>query len=170
MVVLVTTPTLAQEPPPQEPVVPLPEVRVSAPGRLPEAPLPLDHVPGSVQILTGEQIRESGAVTLQDALTRLPGVAVQDEQGNSVQPGLSFRGFQATSVTGVPQGISVFVDGVRVNEPDVEEVNFDLIPLDDIERIEVIRGPSAVFGRNTLGGSINIVIRRGRDAPEASAT
>src|SRR5919109_618766 len=120
MVVLVTTPTLAQEPPPQEPVVPLPEVRVSAPGRLPEAPLPLDHVPGSVQILTGEQIRESGAVTLQDALTRLPGVTVQDEQGNSVQPDVSFRGFQATSVTGVPQGISVFVDGVREFEPAVE--------------------------------------------------
>jgi iron complex outermembrane receptor protein len=165
--VLVTTPSLAQEPtPPAEPVVPLPEVRVSAPGRLPEAPLPLDHVPGSVQILTGEQIRESGAVTLQDALTRLPGVTVQDEQGNSVQPDVSFRGFQATSVTGVPQGISVFVDGVRVNEPDVEEVNFDLIPLDDIERIEVIRGPSALFGRNTLGGAVNIITRRGGEVRE----
>ena len=69
-------------------------------------------------------------------------------------------------VTGVPQGISVFVDGVRVNEPTVEEVNFDLIPLDDVERIGLIRGPSAVFGRNTLGGSLNIITKRGGDKPE----
>ena len=41
-----------------------------------------------------------------------------------------------TSVTGVPQGVSVFLDGVRINEPTVEEVNFDLIPLDDLERLE----------------------------------
>jgi outer membrane receptor protein involved in Fe transport len=78
----------------------------------------------------------------------------------------SLRGFQATPVTGAPQGISVFVDGVRVNEPTVEEINFDLLPLDDIERIEVIRGPGAVFGRNTLGGVINIVTRRGVEVRE----
>src|SRR2546425_185346 len=58
------------------------------------------------------------------------------------------------------------VDGVRVNEPGVEEVNFDLIPLDDVERIELIRGPSAVFGRNALGGAINIVTRRGGERRE----
>src|SRR5712664_4464993 len=80
VVVLVTTPALAQEPaPPAEPVIRLPEVRISAPARLPEAPLPLDHVPGSVQILTGDAIRESGAVSLQDALTRLPGITAPDE-------------------------------------------------------------------------------------------
>ena len=54
------------------------------------------------------------------------------------------------------------VDGVRVNEPAVEQVNFDLIPLDDIERVEVIRGPSALFGRNTLGGVLNTITRRGQ--------
>ena len=66
----------------------------------------------------------------------------------------------------MPQGISVFVDGVRVNEPTVEEVNFDLLPLEDIERIEVIRGPAVLFGRNTLGGAINIITRRGQEARE----
>src|SRR5207247_7204668 len=106
----------------------------------------------------------SGATNLQEALTRLPGVTLTDEQGNSQQHDISFRGFQATSVTGVPQGISVFVDGVRVNEPTVEEVNFDLLPLADIERIEVIRGPAVLFGRNTLGGAINIITRRGQEA------
>jgi outer membrane cobalamin receptor len=155
-------------PPAAEPVVRLPAVEVSAPARLPDAPLPIDHVPGSVQVITGDAVRASGAANLQEYLTRLPGVTINDEQGNSQQPDVSFRGFQATSVTGVPQGISVFVDGVRVNEPTVEEVNFDLLPLDDIERIEVVRGPTALFGRNTLGGALNIVTRRGGEARESS--
>jgi iron complex outermembrane receptor protein len=154
---------LAQAP---EAPIRLPPVTISAPARLPGAPLPDGSVPATVQTITGEEIRRSGAVTLQDYLKRLPGVTLNDEQGNAFQPGVQLRGFQVSPVTGVPQGVSVFVDGVRVNEPTVDEVNFDLIPLDDVERIELIRGPSAVFGRNTLGGSLNIVTRRGSGAPE----
>jgi iron complex outermembrane recepter protein len=164
---------LAQAQPPAAPpaespeeVVKLPAVEVTAPARLPGAPLPVDHVPGSVQILSGDALRGGGIVTTQDALATLPGVSLVDQQGNRAQPDVTFRGFQVTSVTGVPQGISVFVDGVRVNEPTVEEVNFDLIPLDDVERIELLRGPSAIFGRNTLGGSLNILTRRGGDTHE----
>lgn len=149
-----------------ESLVRLPEIVISAPARLPGGSLPSDSVPSTVQTITGEEIKRSGAFTLQDYLKRLPGVSLNDEQGNSFQPDVQMRGFQVSPVTGVPQGISVFVDGVRVNEPTVEEVNFDLIPLDDVERIELIRGPSAVFGRNTLGGSLNIVTRRGGDTRE----
>ena len=164
--VLLSAPVRAQPPTPQpqgpqdEPTR-LPEVRVTAPARLPSTPLPLSSVPATVDIVPGDRLRATGAVTLQEALTRLPGVALTDQQGNSWQMDLSFRGFRSTSVTGESQGLSVFVDGVRVNEPTVEEVNFDLVPLDDIERLEVIRGPAAGFGRNTLGGVINIITRRG---------
>jgi iron complex outermembrane recepter protein len=156
----------AQEKPgaPADEPIQLPPVRVLAPARLPGDLLPLDHVPGSVQILSGDALR--GAVTVQDALVGLPGVTLGDQQGNRAQLDVTFRGFQVTSVTGVPQGISVFVDGVRMNEPTVEEVNFDLLPLDDVERIELIRGPSVLFGRNTLGGSLNILTRRGGDTHE----
>jgi outer membrane cobalamin receptor len=152
---------LAQEPEAQPEIVRLPEVLVTAPARLPEISLSPAEVPASIQVITGEEIRRSGALNLQEYMQRLPGVHLNDEQGNSFQPDLSFRGFTGTSVTGIPQGISVFVDGVRVNEPDVEEINFDLLPLDDVERIELIRGPIAVFGRNTLAGSLNIITRRG---------
>src|SRR5207249_150075 len=69
-------------------------------------------------------------------------------------------------VTGLPPGLSVFLDGVRLNEPTVEEVNFDLIPLEDVERVDVVRGPSVLFGRNTLGGAINLVTRRGQEVRE----
>src|SRR5262245_52739844 len=148
----------------------LPAVTIAAPSRLPGAALPEDSVPSTVQTITGEELRQSGALSLQDYLRRLPGVTLNDEQGNSFQPGLQLRGFQVSPVTGVPQGVSVFVDGVRVNEPTVEEVNFDLIPMDEVERIELIRGPSAVFGRNTLGGSLNIVTRRGSGKPELTTS
>jgi iron complex outermembrane recepter protein len=145
----------------QEDILRLPPVTVTAPARLPEAPLPPSSIPASVQVVPGEEIRNSGTLSLQDFLRRLPGVTLTDQQGNTFQRDLSFRGFEGTPVTGVPQGISVFLDGVRINEPDVEEINFDLIPMDDIERIELIRGPSTTFGRNTLAGALNIITKRG---------
>lgn len=163
---LAATGASAQQPSQPDEPIRLPEVRVSAPARLPGAPLPPSRVPGTVDVISGDVIRDSGATSLQDALTRLPGIALSDQQGNRVQPDVSFRGFQVSPVTGTPQGVSVFVDGVRVNEPAVEEVNFDLIPVEDIERVELIRGPSPGFGRNTLGGAVNIVTRRGADVRE----
>jgi iron complex outermembrane recepter protein len=163
--VLLSSPVVAQPPTPEgskddEPTR-LPEVRVTAPARLPGDPLPLSRVPATVDVVPGDRLRATGAVSLQEALTRLPGMNLTDQQGNSWQMDLSFRGFRSTSVTGESQGLSVFVDGVRINEPTVEEVNFDLLPLDEIERIEVIRGPAPGFGRNTLGGALNIITRRG---------
>jgi len=166
LAVVLASPVGAQQPAPgpegskDEPTR-LPEVRVTAPARLPGTPLPLSSVPATVDIVPGDRLRATGAVTLQEALTHLPGANLTDQQGNSWQMDLSFRGFRSTSVTGESQGLSVFVDGVRVNEPTVEEVNFDLLPLDDIELVEVIRGPAAGFGRNTLGGVLNIITRRG---------
>jgi outer membrane receptor protein involved in Fe transport len=150
----------------QEEVIRLPALKVFAPARLPESPLPLSSVPSAIQIVPGDELPQSGTPNVQEYLTRLPGITLNDEQGNAAQPDLSIRGFQVTSVTGIPQGVSVLLDGVRINEPTVEEVNFDLIPLDDIERIEVIRGPSVLYGRNTLGAAMNIITRRGGPALE----
>lgn len=156
----------AQEADAPSEIVPLPEIVITAPARLSTAPIGLAEVPASVQVLTGEEIERSQTLVLQDVMQQLPGVHLNDEQGNSHQFDLSFRGFTGSSVTGIPQGISVFVDGVRINEPAVEEINFDLLPLDDIERVEVIRGPTAVFGRNSLAGSLNIITRRGGEERE----
>ena len=157
----------AQEPrpEPETPPVRLSPLEVTG-TRLPGAPLPVDSVPATVDVIPGATLRSTGEATLQQALRRLPGVTTADQQGNPFQMDLSIRGFQGTSVTGAPQGISVFVDGVRVNEPTVEEINFDLLPFDDVERIELLRGPGAVFGRNTLGGVLNIVTRRGAEVRE----
>jgi outer membrane receptor protein involved in Fe transport len=161
-VVLVATPAIAQE---AQPLARLPELRVIAPP-FEAAPLPRSWVPARVEILTDAEIQALRPSVLPQALERLPGVTLQDEQGTPFQPTLTLRGFSASSVTGLPQGLSVFLDGVRINEPTVEEVNFDLIPLEDAERVEVIRGPSVLFGRNTLGGAVNIVTRRGEEIRE----
>jgi iron complex outermembrane receptor protein len=149
----------------------LPPVTVTAPAPLPEM-LPRSAIPGLMDVLTRDDVRASTPRVLPDAIERLPGVTLQNEQGSAYQPNLTLRGFVASPVTGLPQGVSVFLDGVRLNEPTVEEVNFDLIPLEDAEKIEVIRGPSVLFGRNTLGAAVNITTRRGEErfelAPEMS--
>src|SRR5262249_22173066 len=113
------------------------ETIVQAPSRLPESPLSASAFPVNIQVVTHEDIVRSGAVTVQDVLQRLPGVNLNDEQGNPLQADITIRGITGSPVTGLSQGISVFVDGVRVNEPDVEELNFDLIPLEEVERIEL---------------------------------
>src|SRR5213594_4870657 len=87
-------------PGPQDDPTRLPELTVTAPARLPGAPLPLSSVPATVNIVPGDRLRGSGAVTLQEALSRLPGVNLTDQQGNSWQMDLSFRGFRSSPVTG----------------------------------------------------------------------
>ena len=98
------------------------QVKAAAP--LPET-LPRPWVPSSLDIVGPDDVRAAHPRVLPDALERLPGVTLQNQQGNPYQPDLSLRGFSASPVTGLPQGISVFLDGVRLNEPTVEEVNFD---------------------------------------------
>src|SRR5712692_2401987 len=151
--------------PREESVIQLPPVRVTAPAPLPEA-LPRSWVPGAVDILERTEIGPPRPSVLPNVLERLPGVTLQNEQGSPFQPTLTLRGFVVSPVTGLPQGVSVFLDGVRLNEPTVEEVNFDLIPLEDIERVEIIRGPSVLFGRNTLGAAVSMTTRRGEEIRE----
>ncbi len=158
----------AQEAEPARPGEPLvEELTVEAPSRLHGAAARADGL--TVQVVEREELEASGARTVQEALRQLPGVHLTDEQGNGYQQDLTMRGFTASPVTGLSQGISVFLDGVRLNEPQAEEVNFNLIPLSEAERIEIIRGPSSAFGRNSLGGAVNIITRRGGDHLEAEA-
>jgi outer membrane cobalamin receptor len=152
----------------QIPEIQVEEMVIVAPARLePSVPRSGD---ASVTVLDSKEIAAAHARTVQDLLQQLPASSLSDEQGNPFQQDLMIRGFVASPVTGLPQGLSVFVDGVRINEPSVEEVNFDLVPLEDVERIEVIHGADVVFGRNTLGGAINIVTKRGGTKVEAEAS
>ncbi len=135
-------------------------VRVEV-ARLKAAGVPLSRTPFGAQVVELPAAPDGRTVTLAHALRDAVGISTASQFGSPIQPDLRLRGFQVGPVMGFPQSVSVFVDGVRVNEADASEVNFDLIPLDAVERIEVVRSPGGAFGRNTLAGAINVVTRRG---------
>ena len=145
----------AEEPAPEA----LPEVVVSS-TRLPGDPVDPRTLPAKVTVITAEDIARSGAKTVQEAIQWSTGIVMFDEVGNAFEQRVDLRGFNNQPVPGT----SVFVDGVRVNEPDFNGVNYYLIPVEAIERIEIIPGASAVYGKNALGGVINIITKRGKDS------
>ena len=114
--------------------------------------------------LTKAPIPSPEAIT--NALLRLPGVTLYDDQGTRLQPELEVRGFSTSSIVGTPQGIGVFLDGIRVNEPDAQEVDFDLLPSAAIDHSSLDRGSNVLFGRNSLGGTLLMTTKRGGDRPE----
>jgi outer membrane receptor protein involved in Fe transport len=126
--------------------------------RLRDVEQPASRVPGKVIVITADEIQKLGAKTIQEVLQYQTGIVLYDTIGNEFQSTIDLRGFNGMPVPAT----SVFVDGVRVNEPDFNTINFDLIPLEDIDRIEIMPGTATVFGRNALGGVINIITKRGR--------
>ena len=163
---LSATLVLAQSSPP----VALPDIEVRGTTPLMGAPVPREHIPANVQTLTGEQMTQRGALNLTDSLSRgLGGVNLTHVQNNPFQPDVSYRGFTSSFLIGTPPGLSVFVDGVRVNEPLADQVNWDVIPTDAIDRLELIPGSNPVYGRNTLGGAIVMQTKRGFSHPGTTA-
>jgi outer membrane cobalamin receptor len=96
-----------------------------------------------------------------DAVRQVAGFSTYDDLGSPYKLNLSSRGFYSSPVVGLPQGVAVFLDGVRMNEPEASQINFDLLPLDHIQRIEVLSGNGSLLGRNALGGAVNLVTSRG---------
>jgi len=124
------------------------------------------RIPSKVVVITKDDIARQGAKTVQEALQYQTGIVLYDQRGNEFESTVDLRGFNAQPVPGT----TVFVDGVRVNEPDFNQVNFDFIPIEDVEKIEILYGPGTVYGRNSLGGVINITMKRGsKDKPSVSA-
>ena len=111
-----------------------------------------------------------GPEAIANALLALPGASAFNDQGARLQPQIMVRGFAVSSVVGSPQGVGVFLNGVRVNEPDAQEVDFDLLPSAAVDRATLVRGSNVLFGRNSLGGTILFTTRRGGDRPEAELT
>src|SRR6266550_3911597 len=116
---------------------------------------------GRTATLHAADLDARGVRSLADALEQLPGVTTSDELGAPGQLDVTLRGFQVSPTIGLPQGVTVYLDGVRVNEPDAHEVNFDLLPLEDVDHVDVTYGPSVLLGRNSLGAAVNLVTRRG---------
>jgi outer membrane receptor protein involved in Fe transport len=131
---------------------------------------PLRDVPAAAQSFNAESLRRRESLDASEYMERnLAGVSASGAQGNPLQADLRFRGFTASHLLGLPQGISVFVDGVRVNESFGDTVNWDLIPRNAISTVHLLSGSNPVFGLNTLGGALSVQTKSGFSYPGHAA-
>ena len=136
------------------------------------APLTADVVAaGNGQAAAAEAIAASSSLDLSAFLAQeLASVFVNEAQGNPLQPDVQYRGFVGSPLLGLPQGIAVYQDAVRVNEPFGDTVNWALIPKAAVDRVLLLPGASPLFGLNALGGAIAITTKDGFGHAGASAT
>lgn len=112
---------------------------------------------GSIAIISREQIEQSGALNVADALRGQGGVQVSDEFGDGSRTVVSMRGFGANA----PANTLILVDGRRLNNTDLAAPDLSSISLKDVQRIEVIQGSAGtLYGDEAVGGVINIITRR----------
>ena len=137
------------------------------------APLSLDDA-AEAQAVHADDIAEQRSLDLADYMKRnLASVFVNEAQSNPLQPDLQYRGYVGSPLLGLPQGIAVYQDGVRINEPFGDTVNWALIPEPAIHTVHLLPGSSPLFGLNALGGAVAIRTKDGftdrRTAAEALA-
>jgi outer membrane receptor protein involved in Fe transport len=128
--------------------------------------VPIDQVPSNVQVAKGKDIQNQQGLSIADYMNQnMAGVNINEAQNNPYQPDVNFRGFTASPLVGTPQGLSVYQDGVRVNEPFGDTVNWDLIPQNAISSITLMPGSNPLFGLNTLGGAVSVQTKSGEHNP-----
>jgi outer membrane receptor protein involved in Fe transport len=128
--------------------------------------LEINQIAAPVQTASAADIENSGALDLGDFMNRaLNGVYLNEMQGNPFQPDVNYRGYTASPLLGTPEGISVYVDGVRQNQPFGDVVSWDLIPKDAISEVALIPGSDPLFGLNTLGGALSVTTKSGLTNP-----
>jgi len=145
----------------QSPAVTLEEVTVVSTSPVGSTTIPLNKFPGNVQTLSGDALQNSSSDLTQQLNAALGSVHINDTQGNAFAADLNYRGFTASPVLGTPQGLSVYLDGMRINEPFGDVVSWDLLPQIAIEKVTVIPGSNPVYGLNTLGGAIAMTTKNG---------
>ena len=120
-------------------------------------------IPAGVSVIQGTDLEHSGARNVTDALHLVPGIQLMDVEGNGSQVMMTMRGMPHTN----SQYIAVLVDGIPCNDTE-DKVSWAGIPMSNVERIEVIKGPaSALYGMNAMGGVINIITKKPAAETEA---
>jgi outer membrane receptor protein involved in Fe transport len=119
-------------------------------------------VPANVQRAVAEQLQRSQSLDLTDFLNReFSSVSINHAQNNPLQPDFNFRGFTASPLLGLPQGLSVYQNGVRINDPFGDTVNWDLVSVSAIASVQMLAGAQPVFGLNSLGGALSLQMKNG---------
>lgn len=136
-----------------QPTTLLPELLVISPSLV---PIEASKTGSSVTVMTGDEARSSGFSQLSDVMRTFPGVAVNQSGARGSLTQFRVRGAEANHLL-------VMIDGVPANAVGDGEYNFADIPLDDIERIELLRGPqSGLYGANAHSGVLTIETKSGR--------
>ena len=119
--------------------------------------IPIGKYPGRASAAPSPPTSSAPAITYVPEVLQqtVPGVILEDAQGNVFQKNLQFRGFDSSPVNGVPQGLAVYQNGVRINEAFGDIVNWDFLPDNAIDGMTII-GANPVFGLNALGGAVTI--------------
>ncbi|MEJ2395288.1 MAG: TonB-dependent receptor [Candidatus Thiodiazotropha sp.] len=129
-----------------------------------------NRLPMNTTIATDADIRQQQSLDLSSFLNqRFGSVFLNEAQNNPLQPDLYYRGFVASPLIGLPQGVSVYMDGVRINEPFGDTVNWSVIPESAIAGINLMSGSNPLFGLNTLGGALSVRTKNGFTHPGAEA-
>ncbi len=144
----------------------LPQVEVVHQAPLPGLDVSVEEYPGNAQMRSDAQIERSGATNLADFLSHsMPGVINADIQGNPYQIDLSYRGHRLSPLLGSPQGMSVYMDGVRINQPLGDIMDWDLVPEMALADVAIIPGSNPLYGLNTLGGALVLGTKSGFTHP-----
>ena len=128
--------------------------------------LPLNEVPSNVQTATSQDMQRQQTLEITDYMNNnFTGINISQSADNPFQNDVNYHGFTASPLLGTPEGLSVYVDGVRVNEAFGDTVNWDLIPQVALSDVTLISGSNPVFGLNTLGGALALRTKNGHDDP-----
>jgi hypothetical protein len=148
----------------------LPEVRVIRQAPMPGFGISRNLYPGNAQQADEAELRDSGATNLPEFMNqRLQGVVASDVQGSPFQLDISYRGQRLSSVLGTPQGLSLYLDGVRMNQPFGDIVSWDLLPEAAIAQLVLVPGSNPLYGLNTLAGALVLTTKSGRTHPGGQA-
>ena len=126
--------------------------------------LPLYKIPANIQFASPTAINNQTGVSIADYMNNnMQSVTVTELGGNPWQPEINFRGYSSSPLLGNSQGLSTYIDGVRVNEPFGDVTSWDKIPSFAIGSMQVVPGSNPLYGLNTLGGAIAVETKSGRD-------
>ena len=128
-----------------------------------------DKIPFPVQNRNSSDIENANPLNISDFLRQsFSSVSLNDAQNNPMQPDLQYRGFTASPLLGLAQGLAVYQNGARINEPLGDAVNWDLLPQSAVQAITLAGGANPLFGLNSLGGSLIIDMKDGFSSPGRS--
>lgn len=140
----------------------LKEVQVVNTSPLPGIGIEKNKLPYEVQNLNSETFKAGNTLNISEFMNEnLNGVNVNDIQGSPYQADVTYRGSRASAILGAAQGLSVYMDGVRVNEPFGDVVNWDMLPEAAFEIVTLVPGSNPIYGLNTLGGALAFTTKSG---------